>query len=406
MAKSDNGKDLIGTIFDRGGDVLYEAIDRIASNDKQGNQRIYIKALAGKNIGQESRHVVADVRANLKRGYWKEKKHTRISKGADDLIGKRFTSHSNPIIIQDSTHYDFDVRICYEDKSATDWDVGIKSIRDWIEKGTLVHVPDKPKVDTGSDLIGRKFTSHTRLIVYTFDHINPDNRMVVSWVQPSGEISTTDYSMISVRNHLSKSWVIKKPEPVKNAIRVNDWMLCISPSKFFTEGTKYLCTNIEPYGNDEHWLHAIGDNGKSDFHACFRFEKCDAPPIIELFKPHNSESSEISPWQSYDANTETYSTKQEENIMTNPQTQIQVTVSTKAFATVKEFDTIYGRPVKEMNEGDLFNALRTIERDYKVLKDLDVKDSKRVKAQMTKLKKARGKVIAALDALPEDEDES
>ena len=74
MAKSDNGKDLLGTIFSRGGDILYKVIDRIASNDKQSNQRIYIKALAGKNIGQESRHVVTDVRANLKSGYWKENK--------------------------------------------------------------------------------------------------------------------------------------------------------------------------------------------------------------------------------------------------------------------------------------------------------------------------------------------
>ena len=96
----------------------------------------------------------------------------------------------------------------------------------------------------------------------------------------------------------------------------------------------------------------------------------------------------------------------EEKIMNNSKTSIALEVSTKAFATVAAFDTIYGTPVVHLDESQLFSALQQIDGELTVLKDLKTgKDSKRITKQIVELKEARTNVITAIDALPEDEDE-
>ena len=114
-------------------------------------------------------------------------------------------------------------------------------------------------------------------------------------------------------------------------------------------------------------------------------------------------------WQSYNAQTETYSTQpEEETIMSNKIILAVEVSSTAAFATVPAFDVIYGQKVSEMEEQDLFNALKMIDSELEVLKDLGTgKASKRVTAKTAKLKEAKEQVILAIDALPEEgEDES
>jgi len=522
----DNGKDLIGTVFSRGSGILYEIISREASTTPYG-QRIYIIALGGGNKGQESRHLVKDVRRNFKTGYWEikssptKKPKQRISKDADDLIGKKFLNNNLSVVIRDSTNYDFDVRICYIESAAKDWDVSILSIRSWIEDGTLIPI-DEDLIMTGNEaFIGRCFTVNKSLKGKVTGIRN--QRYHVEWLKGSGssdwrfdelegkfkdekwvweekveepkevlfkindivEVTDGGYSYsgqpslarqlnadkykgnslrkgnrgkilsVSVRQNSNNIIVvvlvkdehylistdgIKLLKTCSIAIQKGDWFERAEKNvgadnsvKNFRYGEKFLCTNTEPYSNSQNsdvkWVHASNSNGTQDFHLSGNFRKCEPP--TEVANPTNLQSTTNSAnavrlthpskgepvMASVDFGLGTYKTpsfgtreeiltNKKEKIMNNSKTTIAVEVSTKAFATVPAFNTIYGSPAADLGEYELFAALQQIDGELTVLKDLKTgKDSSRITKQVKALKEARTNVITAIDALPEDEDE-
>jgi len=118
--------------------------------------------------------------------------------------------------------------------------------------------------------------------------------------------------------------------------------------------------------------------------------------------------SENEQWQHYEATRNDYTTKPEEESKMQNEINLSVLVSkTAAFTTVPAFNVIYGQKVSNMSEADLFGALKSIEDESTVLKELGTgKSSKRVTNQIAKLKEAKEQVILAIDALPVDgEDE-
>lgn len=130
-------------------------------------------------------------------------------------------------------------------------------------------------------------------------------------------------------------------------------------------------------------------------------------------KPLIADIAAARQWQSYSTQFEDYSTQpEEENNMQHygksdrNNTNLTVTVdSSKAFQTVPAMDIIYGQKVSDMSEYDLFNALRRIESESKTLTDLGTgKTSKRITKQIAALKDAAVQVTLAIDALPEDVD--
>jgi len=100
--------------------------------------------------------------------------------------------------------------------------------------------------------------------------------------------------------------------------------------------------------------------------------------------------------------TEEYTTKQEE-IMKNLTNDIEITVPTLAYAETTTI-TSYGVEVNTSNEEQLVSLIAKIDNEQDQLKVLNKNaKSKRLIGQINKLGEARNKIVAMLDALPEEE---
>ena len=148
------GYDLIGREFTRGGACVYIFKCFIPT---AGRMKITWKN------GTDTQYTVGQCRSYLSKiGGWKFVVR-RISKNADDLIGKTFKriDSADEVLIRDSSKYDYDIGMHYGDNNSRNWNVSIDSFRNWIKEGKYVLVdkttgkpPEKP-----DDFIGKVFLS-------------------------------------------------------------------------------------------------------------------------------------------------------------------------------------------------------------------------------------------------------
>ncbi len=95
----------------------------------------------------------------------------------------------------------------------------------------------------------------------------------------------------------------------------------------------------------------------------------------------------------------------EENTMKNNFT-FTTTVKAKPYQVLPATAVFYDQKVEDMDEADLCLALKKIDSEQQVLKELETGDAcKRVNKQIKTLEEARKHVITALDNLPDEDDE-
>lgn len=270
-----------------------------------------------------------------------------------------------------------------------------------------------PTKDVGEDLIGRKIT-RGGTCVYTFDSYNvKTKRMKLKWKNGTDSSLTLQ----QCRVYLATSWKFIEENigfevTTEVAIKVSlPAELVVSPNK-----TARIAYEIFKSRGWEHidFVNRLKDEYVKKYLEEVAESPWKAPRIRQIMQNISEKENEKEPqtnsdkWLPCSDKTDPYTTlEKEETIMQATTVQktvaISICVPTSAFATVPSFDVIYGRPVADMTESDLFNSLRHISEERSVLMDLKSEGvSKRITAKIKKLDTARACVLKAIDEL-EDE---
>jgi hypothetical protein len=280
----------------------------------------------------------------------------------------------------------------------------------------LVHTKD-----TGEDLIGKKFTRGGSC-VYTFEmYSNHSEEIVFSWANGSNTNSmTVEYCR---KKFKIGNWELKPEE--EKLVSYDDIAntmyshLLLSwdaqdISELHDKTVRTYLDGLNLTSIKESRIRKLVQNISSKAQTIVSNLDEEKIVVIEHTTDTFNNSGYVqknNKWQSYDLQTETYLTKQEEKPMENevtntksPKTHqtiaVQVPMSAYAETTVI---TMYGHEVDKNNESNLFSLLSRIESEQAKLKDINkTAKSTRVTAKIAALGSARNKVVIMIDALPEE----
>jgi hypothetical protein len=324
-------------------------------------------------------------------------------------------------------------------------------VEDWIwsnfaKKASLVC--QKPKEDTGKDLIGTIYKMKALNEFYKIVRVTDNKKQVVIESYPRQGSVIKQLSIVFARKQIAGGkWEIQgqvedpseeegedligevftRPDNITYEIKEYNprtkKLKCVdiinSKSCYYVEvpnARKYLSTGtwvLLPEAEEEVELKAYTS----------QFPEPNQT-VTKFFEFHDKERPEA--WQKYNPQTEECSTsevtgddynkylkqqpteeinmvylkdkKEKESKMKNT-TTINIDVSNKAFDK-KEITTLYGRDLNDMNEAHLFDVLRRIKADQDILEELETGDmSKRISSKVKALKTARGKVIDLIDLI-------
>jgi hypothetical protein len=278
--------------------------------------------------------------------------------------------------------------------------------------------------DIGEDLINKKF-SRGGACVYTFYRFDEKNNTIhFTWQNNSNtQFCTVEYARKKIHNG---NWTLKPEE--KTALDNHESHITVGTRIHSKIEKTFIAQYLYKHLSNNKWNfqdiaelhfktvkeHLINNSDYSDYEV---MEIKKSIQDISLKAEQTQKTNElikmngISNCQSYNPQTETYSTKQKENTMENatnntlpPKTHqtiaVQVPVSAYAETTVI---TMYGHEVDTKNESELFSLLARIEDEQAVLKNINkTAKSTRVTTKIAALGSARNKVVAMIDALPEE----